>query len=534
MYYRPNFLTFLFAFASVIFFAGCAQMVAPKGGDKDIAPPVALSFKPENKTTNYLPKKPLEIEFDEYVKIESALKNIIISPPIDEKLEVFRTGKKVVVKIKSELDPNTTYCIKYGDAIKDITENNVLSNLEYVISTGAVIDSAKISGVVRDALTDRPVKDIQVYAYSNNEDSIPYKSIPSYYAVTNDSGLFEISYMRQGAYKIFALKDDNRNMIFDIPSEYIGYAEGMVEANDSSIIEIVLFQEDYELQSTHKIINRGDKYVVPFNRPTENLTLSGNNILDNYWNQEKDSLTFWMESNRPDTILIKLSDSPFQDTIYLIRPKEIEVDTSIEQYLNVSAKLGKRGRFEFFEEFYLRFPELVYEYDVNLLALLEDTNIIPINIVKPSRPFFENLQIDNKWKTDTKYSLTALPGAFKTKKGLSNDSITIRFMTKDSSYYSTVNIILQGGKDNQNYFATLADKKGGKLGEVNVTGNDTITFNNLAKGNYELKLTYDSNNNQKWDTGDYMDKKQPEKTITLSGGIETKEGFETELIWEIE
>ena len=40
--------------------------------------------------------------------------------------------------------------------------------------------------------------------------------------------------------------------------------------------------------------------------------------------------------------------------------------------------------------------------------------------------------------------------------------------------------------------------------------NKTISFNYLIPKKYKIRIIYDTNNNGKWDTGNYLEKKQPE------------------------
>ena len=65
-------------------------------------------------------------------------------------------------------------------------------------------------------------------------------------------------------------------------------------------------------------------------------------------------------------------------------------------------------------------------------------------------------------------------------------------------------------------------------------GNDSISFQNLLTGKYNLKLIYDDNKNGKWDTGEYLKKSFPEKVLAHKEGLEVISGWESEVIWEIE
>ena len=109
----------------------CANAVAPTGGPQDTTPPVVVEAVPENRNINFTGKK-IEITFDEYITLENANQNVMISPPLKEKLDIKLKNKTVVVKFKENLVPNTTYTINFGAAIKDLHEGNPFKDYVYL------------------------------------------------------------------------------------------------------------------------------------------------------------------------------------------------------------------------------------------------------------------------------------------------------------------------------------------------------------------------------------------------------------------
>ena len=75
----------------------CANAVAPTGGPRDERPPVVVEAVPENHSINFLGKK-IEITFDEYITLENANQNVMISPPLSEKPDIKLKNKTVVIK----------------------------------------------------------------------------------------------------------------------------------------------------------------------------------------------------------------------------------------------------------------------------------------------------------------------------------------------------------------------------------------------------------------------------------------------------
>ena len=214
--------------------ASCANRGTPTGGEKDIEPPIILESKPENFSTNFKGNE-ITIRFNEYVKIKDLRKQLIISPPMDTDPVVTPlsgASKSIIITIKDTLKDNTTYAFNFGESIVDNNEQNPYPYYRYVFSTGNSIDSLSVKGYVVDALLEEPESFISVMLYEKDStytDSIVFKEKPRYITNTLDSlTTFSIDNIREGSYKLIALKDKNSNYKFNQKEEKIGYHEGFI------------------------------------------------------------------------------------------------------------------------------------------------------------------------------------------------------------------------------------------------------------------------------------------------------------------
>jgi len=211
----------------LLLFYGCAQVVAPTGGGKDITPPEILNEEPANHTINFAAEK-LIISFDEYIKLNQPNEQIVISPPMIKQPSYTLKKKTLVVTFEEELKANTTYTINFGEAIKDNNEGNILKNYTYVFSTGATLDSMEVNGIVVDAISGEAKENVLVMLYKNDIDSLPLDTIPDYFTRTATDGHFSIEHVANQAYRIFALNDQNSNYRFDIPDEEIAFLDTLI------------------------------------------------------------------------------------------------------------------------------------------------------------------------------------------------------------------------------------------------------------------------------------------------------------------
>ena len=208
----------------------CANMSRPGGGPKDETPPHYIKSKPLPNACNISDRR-IEIEFDELIQVEKPSEKVIISPPQINMPKIQAQGKKVRIDLQDSLLANTTYTIDFSDAIVDNNEKNPLSGFSISFSTGATRDSLQVSGVLLNAENLEPITGMLVGAYSNLDDTA-FTTIPMERIASSDAlGHFTIRGLKANCpYRIFALKDANRNYYFDSPTEDIAYYDSIVTA----------------------------------------------------------------------------------------------------------------------------------------------------------------------------------------------------------------------------------------------------------------------------------------------------------------
>ena len=192
----------------------------------------------------------IRLTFDEYVKLKSIDKNLIISPPLAKKPQILplTASRNITINFPEPLEPNTTYSLNFGQSIEDFNEGNPYRQFKYVFSTGPYIDSLSIGGNIKDALAKNPEPFVNVMLYEINEkynDSLIYKENPRYITSTSDSiSTFKIENMKAGKYLLVAVKDCNSNYRFDPKNEKIGYYKNVITVPNDSLFEIKMFKEN--------------------------------------------------------------------------------------------------------------------------------------------------------------------------------------------------------------------------------------------------------------------------------------------------
>ncbi len=227
--------------------SGCGQPIPPTGGPRDSLPPLITGAEPADSSLNFNGNK-ITLTFNEYITLDNPFEKITYSPLPKINPQVEGKLKTVIIKIKDTLEPNTTYSIDFGESITDINENNKLRDFRYVFSTGPRIDSGVLTGRVYLAENGKTDSTLIVVLHKNGYDSAVAKEKPRYAAKLNKDGDFTFRYLAPGEYYIFALNDEGGQKTYNQESQYIGFLDKPVSANQNEKIVLYAFTEKAEIK----------------------------------------------------------------------------------------------------------------------------------------------------------------------------------------------------------------------------------------------------------------------------------------------
>lgn len=565
----------------------CANQGSLSGGPKDETPPVLLKSKPANFSKNFKGKY-IELYFDEYVQLKDANKKLIISPPMEKKPNIVLKGKSIEIEFNEDLLENTTYTLNFADAIVDNNEGNAIPQFEFVFSTGKEIDSLSFTGKVIDAFTNKPAEDVFAMLYDNLDDSVPLKHVPFYLSRTDENGEFKMNNMKLDTFKLFVLKDINLNYIYDTREEFIAFADSFVQFNltevyitdttdNDSVIETIskqyiaespilfLFQEKDDLQYLAED-ERPERYklMFVFNRPLFDIITINPvfyNPEGNWFIKEdfilNDTVVYWLTDTamiNSDTIRFSVNYSVLDssnnliyksDTV-LLRYREIslirkkkrkeDIDTIPQiEYLTLSISPSSGSKLELNSNFVIE-PENPISFidtsKIHLFKIIEDTIEIEIqyNFIKHNF-YLRRYIVNNNWEENTVYKLFIEPGAFTDIYGLYNDTTISVSGSRSLDYYGILLLNMQNVSSP--LVIQLLNNKEILVRELFCEQDELLKFEYIKPGNYILKLIYDDNKNKKWDTGNYLEKIQPEHVNYFLNEVTIRANWDVEQTWNI-
>jgi hypothetical protein len=571
--------------------ASCAIVRSPEGGPKDFTPPKVVSSNPAPNSVRF-DKKSVTLNFDEYIELKDLQQNFIISPPFKKRVvpKLRNNSRQVYIEFEEDLQPNTTYTLSFGNAIVDLHEGNPLPNFTFAFSTGDVIDSLTLTGRVVDALTQKPEKEsMYVMLYRKFNDTIPRKSFPAFVTKTNPKGWFSIPHVYADSFMIFALKDANMNMKFDQPGENIAFSDTAIvmdasyyQAPDSAVkpivysdsitvdsidlfkgkksqIDLFFFTEEHSRPNFLEYARKqSDQFTLTFELPPDSFSLELLNpkpsigkwfIPDN--TLREDTMSYWITDTSlvsKDSLLVKLSymaldslDKPYlkTDTIDMVykRPtsktKRAALAREVSK-LSVASSTSTKPEVDLNGHIFLETSMPVSSFDKSKMALYmkDDTLQVPVSFdISRDSVHLRRFNLGFKLDANREYKFINDTMAFLSIYGQYNDSSAIEFKTRNDDYYGEIKLTLANTQGS--IIVQVMDEKGGLVAQKFVNTDGLFVFDYMAPGKYGLKVIYDTNNNKKWDTGNWGLRLQPERTEIYNGEVLVRSNWEVEARWEL-
>ncbi|MFA7380796.1 MAG: Ig-like domain-containing protein [Bacteroidia bacterium] len=501
----------------ICFACSCANIVQPSGGAVDTVPPAIVHENPVNNSTSFSGRT-IELCFDEYVQIKEAQKNIIISPPLEKNPEIKAAGRCInIIFEEGTLQNNTTYTLQFLGAIADIHEGAVLGNYVFSFSTGNILDTLSINGVISNALTLKKMSGYSVGLYKRYNDSSAFNTKPDYLGLTNQLGIYRIKGIGAGAYHLVAFEDKNNNRRLDVgeevafsSSEHSGkdtvqnvkllsftqplYTPGkLIDTIHSAKnqFELVFYQPEYtpvveskNFFSYHRINDKYDTLVVQFIQDTSS---TGSSELKYTIGEKTNSL--FLTASKTNTPLLHIENITKDylpgDTCWLITSnaiKSVKID-SIRFQTDTS---------------YHR-ADVLWNSGSNRIGLLIKKDLVIGALLK--------LRLGNYSITDV-YGNTSKPMDFFITVSKDIDFGGVQFLLKNSA--------------KKNGLLQLLDSKGGISYSIPVQDQKEIVINKIIPGSYTVRWVDDRNKNGRWDAGNIILGKQPERVFYLSTPLELR------------
>ena len=561
----------LCALIPTFFMHSCANTTqSPSGGAKDTIPPALYWVDPMPGATQVdTHKTKLIFGFDEYIKIKDN-QNIFLSPPQKKMPKAVIKGKNLVVTFEEALKKGITYTLNFTDALSDNNEGNIFPGYTYVFSTGDRIDSLLLTGTVQDCNTLKPVKGATVMLYTDQSDSAIFKSRPFAACKTDDWGYFCIPYLPDTLFRLYAIKDENNDNLFQSESELVGFVDSLVrpvmKVNDS-----IPEMQKYDMKDTLECLARKSEYeirlfkeenskqmlknVARTSERRAHVSFTAKNVwIDSLWikglkadklitqfNLTQDSLEIWINERRsiPDTLMLYLNYRKTNDSTLLMEPTLEKHKLFVEGAL--PKKTGRAAKKDIKHEDTICVYKLTAEpetveqngfiLEFNYPIIYENFDSLVFRSVNPkqkeSRGSFTverdslnlrkyTIRPKEKLLQGYEYYLKLPYKAFRDINGFYSDSTEVKVSLPKDDQLSSIKLKLEG-VEGKLIIDLLNEKRDKSLRSYVIDKNCELFFPYLKEGKYSIRITFDYNRNSLVDTGSLLEKRQPEKVVFFKG-----------------
>jgi len=523
-----------------IFAFSCAKQSTPTGGPRDMDPPKVINMSPTDQSLNTKPEK-IIITFDEYIKLDNANKNILITPRINKDVVIFTALKNtLVIELNQELEDSTTYVFNFQKSIQDLSEGNPAENLKLVFSTGESIDSLTFTGSVNTYFPGRndKLEDAIVGLYPVDDTTNVFTAPPYYLTQVDTVGNYKITNIKAGKYFAYAWQDDNNSLKAEYKSEAFDFIKDTITVDQNiNGVQFNLSKGDQNPIRLLRSSTLGTNYTIVLNKMPIEISLKneklGNEI---FYTLGDKRINLFSEKPISDSLVfnVNLKDSVGYQIDSLIWAKFEKSDRKAEK-LTIIPNSGK--------SFYQKLPvELTFNkplksINYDSLFLAYDTASV-IQITPEMLSFKDSLRRDvlniNLFIPDSilyeSFTLNATDSTFMDIEGQFNEiALAANYKKlKKETLADAIEGTIKGAQ--APFIIQLLDSKGETKREAFIESGNQFAFSLIEAGSYQIKVIEDSNGNHRWDPANFEEKRYAErvfnyidpetgnKNITIRGG----------------
>lgn len=534
----------------------CANPGSPTGGPKDTIPPTLILANPITGTTNFN-SEVIELEFSEYINADKLKQELIITPKTKIKYKSIVKRNKLIIKLDGKLLDSTTYNFNFANGVTDITEKTPAINLSLAFSTGPFIDSMSIKGSIEELLTKEAGKGYVVSLYPYTDTLDYFIDSPMYFTTANDSGNYQLKYIKKGKYRIISFNDDNGNFLLDPETESHGFISDIIHLDSAT--QLPRMRCVLQNVKPLALINARPtgKYVeIKFNKQIDNYTIEPDLHNHNIIGQNK-------------------------DIIRLYKPEQINYEDSVTSYISANDSLGNvitdTIKYVFLES--NRKPA-DFSFSTQDKLTIKNNPSITLNFNKPiTTTHIDSLQIkadsifsyvpeneitwnNNRTSATIQFSLNtdsllhafekALPkdstsmdstlrkGSAKTRRKLEliidkgsfisieNDTSKLKSIQLEEQKTPPTGTLKLNLQTEEESFILQLLNKSGKVA-YQKRNEKSFSFTSIKPDTYDIRVLIDRNSDGKWSYGNLLKNDQPEEVFIYPEEISVRENWVVEL-----
>lgn len=465
--------------------------------------------------------------------------------------------------------------------------------IDSMIASGYTADSYKADSVSKTFLWFFPADSIENVA---EYDSTIFKYKPAVIARAENNGIFIAQNLKPISYRIYAIEDKNDNQMYEPGVDQVGFLDGTYNPAElpdfamwyDSIRQYPTaepqlyfrmftdkaFRRQVLSESTRPQQHQAMLYFAANHPRIEQIrfdSIPADRVIIDPQTIGRDTIALWFNvpsADLPDTLKGEITYFK-HDTVNVLQsvtePLKLPwrlVETKEQEKAREKLERDRRKAEAAGEEWKEPKTENPFGYRLSLsgevnpeenltidfdypLAKLDSASLlltltradnsvedVPVHFVRDTAKL-RRWYIRAPWRPAGQYTLTIPQGAITDIAGFSNDSLVGKYTVYDPEKFATVKIHVKGKDDDAKYILQLLDASGSLKQEKRDVTTGDWQFNYVAPGEIKFRVVEDLNGNGKWDTGNVVERQQPERT-EIYANEEGEDTFATKANWEIE
>ena len=428
-------------------------------------------------------------------------------------------------------------------------------------------------------------------------DSTLLRRSPDAIARAETNGIFLAKNLKPTAYRIYAFQDKNDNQMYDPGTDLVGFVEeeqNPAEMQEFAIwydslrryvtgepqLYMRMFMDGTFKRQMLTAFERpkSNQAVLRFGAPRPQIdsiildSIASEQVIWEYQTEGRDTMSLWLNvapELLPDTIRGRIVYMK-HDTTNTLNPATEQlmlpwrkIETKEEERAREKEERERKKAEEAGVEytpppaknpFSYRFttsgdinPErgLEFEFEYPLVKLdtaaitlaeidnKQQTRNVPITLTRDTTNM-RRWRLMTKWGDGLKYKLVIPDSTFVDVAGYTNDSIGKELTTMAAEKYAKVIVDLRGKSDSATYILQLTGSDGKKvIDQIRNARTGTHTFNYVTEGEYNVRIVEDVNGNGRWDSGNLIESRQPER-VEIYHNERDEEVIATKMNWDVE
>jgi hypothetical protein len=314
---------------------------------------------------------------------------------------------------------------------------------------------------------------------------------------------------------------DNGNNLYNPNADKIGFQKQYITIPNDTIFEVELFKETLPFKAFKPSQAAKSRMLIGYEgkgKEAKVMVKNGSEIVPSLVTQmpEKDSLQIWFKPIKVDSLQVNVQRDKY-NADFTVKIKAQKADT-------LSIRPDFTGSIPLRERYAMTSSTPLVKFDKSKISI-RSKDSTSVDFTTEYDEFKQKFYLDFKKEPLENYKIQAMPGAMTDFFEKENDTLNFKVTTKNLSDYANLRVVLE----NVNRFPLIVEltDKDGKVKYTEYTeSTTTINFDAIEPSKYTLRVIYDDNKNKVWDTGNFLEKRQAEEVIYLSGEIDVRPNWD--------